>query len=195
KQEHWEFDWSNPLNLDLWFYDGYCLEIAFEIPKYGTSDKPYEIEVKGILDAEALGRCDDDLKKNPGDKKAWVDKGCSFSASYDWAMAVACFDKALEIDPKYKEAWLQKGKALPRGPGCDQLKRIACFDEALSIDPDYKEAWLGKADALYLLNFPRKIRDAIECIDRALEIDPQNDDALDKREFFVHKAEEFSDEQ
>ncbi|MFQ6072921.1 MAG: tetratricopeptide repeat protein [Methanosarcinales archaeon] len=48
--------------------------------------------------------------------------------------AIECFDKALEIDPKYAYAWVDKGKAL------DNLGKyknaIECFDKALEIDPN-----------------------------------------------------------
>jgi hypothetical protein len=44
EHQHWEFDWYSTIILKLWLYDGYHVGITFVIPKYGDSDKPYEIK-------------------------------------------------------------------------------------------------------------------------------------------------------
>jgi len=48
ERQHWEFDWSSTIILKLQLYDGHQVGITFRIPKYGTSDKPYEIEEGGV---------------------------------------------------------------------------------------------------------------------------------------------------
>jgi tetratricopeptide (TPR) repeat protein len=46
--------------------------------------------------------------------------------------AIYCYDKALEIDQDYSEAWYEKGKTLDK---LEQYKEaITCYDKALSID-------------------------------------------------------------
>jgi tetratricopeptide (TPR) repeat protein len=81
--------------------------------------------------------------------------------------AIECYDKALEIDPKYVYALNNKGLAL------DNLRKyneaIECYDKALKIDPKYAWAWLNKGLALGNL---KKYKEAIECYDKAIEIDP-----------------------
>jgi tetratricopeptide (TPR) repeat protein len=58
--------------------------------------------------------------------------------------ALKCFDKALEIDPKYTYAWVSKGLALSNKNDYDQA--LKCFDKALKIDPKYTYAWYCKGN-------------------------------------------------
>jgi tetratricopeptide (TPR) repeat protein len=83
--------------------------------------------------------------------------------------AIARYDKALEIDPHYLNAWNNKGVSL------DELGRreeaIACYDKALEIDPRYVKVWYNRGLSLDILS---RFEEAIACYDKALEIDPQD---------------------
>jgi Tfp pilus assembly protein PilF len=47
-----------------------------------------------------------------GDKAvAEFNKGVDFSARKDWATAIACFDKAIQLDPDYTNAYIYRGAA------------------------------------------------------------------------------------
>ncbi len=76
----------------------------------------------------------------------------------------AAFDQALEIDPRYVNAWNGLGNAL------NELGRnseaIAAFDKALEIDPKYHNAWNGLGNALNGLG---RYSEAIAAFDKALE--------------------------
>ena len=50
------------------------------------------------------------------------------------------FNKAIELDPNYKEAWNNKGNALQNQGHYDQA--IKCYNKAIELDPNYKEAWI-----------------------------------------------------
>jgi tetratricopeptide (TPR) repeat protein len=63
-----------------------------------------------------------------------------------FAEALKCFDKALEIDPKYMYAWVSKGLAFFNKEDYDQA--LVCYDKALEIDPNYTEAWNSKGNHL-----------------------------------------------
>jgi tetratricopeptide (TPR) repeat protein len=68
--------------------------------------------------------------------------------------AVQCYDKALEIDPKYVEAWYGKGDALYIMGRCGKVvagledalvlafleEALLCFDKVLKLDPQNKVA-------------------------------------------------------
>ena len=112
------------------------------------------------------------------EEKAVITKNAEdyFQAGYyyatvdeDFMQSIACFDRALEIEPDHDNAWILKGISL------NNLKRyddaIACFDRALEIKPDFAIAWNNKG--LSLLNLKR-YEEAIACYDRALEIKPDH---------------------
>ncbi len=86
--------------------------------------------------------------------------------------AIAAFEKALEIDPKFHEAWNNLGNAL-KGLGRNS-EAIAAFEKALEIDPKFHHAWYGLGNALKGLG---RNREAIAAFETALEIDPKFDDA------------------
>ncbi len=82
--------------------------------------------------------------------------------------AIAAFEKALEIDPKFHGAWYGLGNTL------NDLGRnseaIAAFDQALEINPKFHEVWNNLGNALNGLG---RYSEAITAFDQALEIDPK----------------------
>jgi len=82
--------------------------------------------------------------------------------------AIQCFDKALEINPKYLFAYYLKGVFLSELNNNE--KAIQSFDNALEINPNYAPAYVGKGRALSLL---KKDNEAIQSFDKALEINPK----------------------
>ena len=60
--------------------------------------------------------------------------------------AIKCYDKALEIDEKYVNAWNNKGNALCNLGKYDEA--IECYDKALEIDDKFVDAWNNKGVAL-----------------------------------------------
>jgi Tfp pilus assembly protein PilF len=56
--------------------------------------------------------------------------------------AIECYNKALEINPKYAEAWNNKGNAYFDMNKYDEA--IECYNKALEINPKYAEAWYNK---------------------------------------------------
>jgi tetratricopeptide (TPR) repeat protein len=112
----------------------------------------------------------------PNDATAWNNKGMSLDNLGKHKEAIACYDKALEINPDDATAvtaWLGKGSALY---SLDKYKEaIECYDKALEINLDYDQAkymiWLGKGAAFNELG---KYKEAIECYDKALEINPDD---------------------
>jgi len=97
----------------------------------------------------------------------WVIKGFSLGTLGKYQEAIECYDRAIEINPRYAEAWSNKGNALS-GLGRHE-EAIECYDRALGIDPRLAEAWYNKGVTLSGLG---KYQDAIVCYDRALEINP-----------------------
>ncbi|MEG3841917.1 CHAT domain-containing protein, partial [Microcoleus sp. herbarium14] len=83
--------------------------------------------------------------------------------------AIAAYDKALEIDPKYLHAWIGLGNTL--GDLGRNIEAIAAFEKALEIEPKSHGAWNGLGNALNDLG---RNSEAIAAFETALEIDPKN---------------------
>jgi tetratricopeptide (TPR) repeat protein len=78
--------------------------------------------------------------------------------------ALECFNKAKEINPKFAEAWRNKGRVI-RTLG--RYKAILYYDEAIKLDPKNPAAWDNKGNAHYTLSDNEK---AVKCFNRAIEL-------------------------
>lgn len=91
--------------------------------------------------------------------------------------ALEYLTKALEINPKAADIWLDRGNVL------DILKRyedaMHCYDETLKVDSGNYKAWANKGNLLLKL---KRYDEAIECYDKALEIDPNDKVAKEGKE-------------
>ncbi len=81
--------------------------------------------------------------------------------------AIPHFQKAIELHPLFKNAYLQMGNALVYLG--EYEKAIAYYDQALKIDPEYVEAITNKGAALTGLN---RYEEAIAQYEQALRIKP-----------------------
>jgi len=57
--------------------------------------------------------------------------------------AVTSYNRAIKIQPSYKNAWNNQGNALC-GLGKYDLA-LRCFSRAVELDQNYKDAWFNKA--------------------------------------------------
>jgi tetratricopeptide (TPR) repeat protein len=82
--------------------------------------------------------------------------------------AIACYHKALALDPKHTDAHYNLGNAL-KAQG-DLPGAIACYRKALQLDPTYSQAHnnLGLA-----LQAQGDVKGAIACYRKALDLDPK----------------------
>ena len=90
---------------------------------------------------------------------AWTNKGAALLDLGRYEEALACFDKALAVNPKLGEAWCNKGSVLSRLGKCEEA--LACLDKALAINPKLAEAWMNKGAAYYMLG---RYADAWHCV-------------------------------
>ena len=94
----------------------------------------------------------------------------------EYSKAIEYYDKALAIDSKNVDAWINKGSAFDGLGKYDEA--IRCVDKALEIDEKYVNAWRVKGVVLYSLG---KYDEAIKCYDKALEIDEKYVDAWNNK--------------
>ena len=82
-----------------------------------------------------------------------------------------CFDKAIEIEPKYVDAWYGKGSWCLEWRPPDLKEGIECFLEVTKLDPKHKTAWFDLANA-YSKSY--KNDEASKCYDKAIALSPDN---------------------
>ncbi len=95
-----------------------------------------EQDVEGA--AKSLDRA---LELNPESKWAWLWKGVlANDFRKDKAAARACYEKALELDPRFDMALFNMGATWIFGKEKDYAKAREFMQRALRVKPDYKEA-------------------------------------------------------
>ena len=98
-----------------------------------------QLDEKDVEGAEkSLDRA---LELNPKSKWAWLWKGIlAHDYRKDKAAARACYEKALELDPRFDMALYNIGTTWANGKERDYAKARDFMQQALRINPDYKEA-------------------------------------------------------
>ena len=99
----------------------------------------------------------------------WTNKGTSLDTLGRHEEAIRCFDKALELDPRFVGAWSNKGNSLTDLGRNEEA--ILCCDKALELDPRNVDAWNNKGNSL---NSLERFEEAIRCFDKAMELGPRN---------------------
>ncbi len=57
-----------------------------------------------------------------------------------------CYNKALEINPDYADAWINKGVVLENQN--KYAETLECYNKALEINPEDVDAWNNKGNVL-----------------------------------------------
>ncbi|MDR2205125.1 MAG: tetratricopeptide repeat protein [Flavobacteriaceae bacterium] len=99
----------------------------------------------------------------------WFNKGSEHFSKGEYQEAIECYDKAIDINPDYAEAYNNKGSAL--GILGKYEEAIECYDKAIELKPDNAEAYYNKGITLSYLG---KYQEAVECYDKAIELKPDN---------------------
>ncbi len=99
----------------------------------------------------------------------WHNRGNELNDSDRYEEAINCFNKALEINPKFQDALVEMGKALTVLDRKEEA--INCFDKALEIDPSCVETLAEVGLALAILG---RYDESNNCFDKAIKIDPNN---------------------
>ncbi len=87
----------------------------------------------------------------------------------DFARAIADYSKAIETDPRYEEAYINRGLAYRRFD--NQKSALADFGKALELNPKSAKAYLNRGISYSLLG---EFAAAMADFQKALELDPRN---------------------
>jgi superkiller protein 3 len=96
-----------------------------------------------------------------------VNLGGALNAQKKPDEAIACFRKAIELDPKLANAYSNLGAVLAQQGKPDEA--IACYRKATEVDPKHVNAYSNLGSALANQG---KLDDAVAALRKALELDP-----------------------
>jgi len=112
----------------------------------------------------------------------WLDRGNSYSQNGFYDEAVKCYDNALQKDPRYPDAWYNRGLTLYykglRSKALDNPyldiynEALKSYNAAVEINPNYARCWFSRG---VLLSDLGNYNDAVESFDRAIENIPIGD--------------------
>jgi len=101
----------------------------------------------------------------------FLEKGNILSNEGKLEEAATLYDKAINLNPNYVEAYYKKANIL--GDMGRNEEAIVCYDKAISLDPNYVNAYNNKGIALRLLG---KNEEAVICYDQAIKLNPDDAD-------------------
>jgi lipoprotein NlpI len=105
----------------------------------------------------------------PGsDAKSYVELGGADGAKGNLAAAVAAFNQAISIDPKYAPAYFNRGLAYTLQNKPDEA--VSDYSQAIQIDPTYKEAYYQRG---CLKGQKGDFDEAISDFSEAIKLDPK----------------------
>ncbi|GAB3408863.1 tetratricopeptide repeat protein [Flindersiella endophytica] len=148
----------NPDNPDVWWN---IMRAAYELNRY-------EQALKSCLKSVKVGGETANLRIYNGNILVKLH-------GYD-AEALACYDRALELEPESAVAWLNKADALRQLDRLDEA--LPCYDRAIELEPDAPNQWTRKSFALHALG---RHKEALVCVEHALETDPGNANACGQK--------------
>jgi tetratricopeptide (TPR) repeat protein len=124
---------------------------------------------------------DHSLKASPSDV-IHCSRGVAYAQLGDPRQAISDYDRAIEINPEYADAYNNRGVAY--GELGDHRQEISDYDMAIKIDPELALAYINRGVAYRELGNQRQ---AILDFDKAIEIDFENADAYKGRGFAYGK--------
>ncbi|MDA0591683.1 MAG: tetratricopeptide repeat protein, partial [Planctomycetota bacterium] len=160
-----------------------------------TSEDPRLAPIRAAIEAaEAAGQLDEaiaareELAHTRGTALDWFELGYWQAQTRHFDAALASYDRALELDPKYAFAWNNRGIAL-RNLGRFE-ESLASYDRALELDPERSVAWNNRGIAIRDLG---RFEESLASYDRALELDPKYVLAWNNRGIALRKLGRFEE--
>lgn len=96
-----------------------------------------------------------------------VEQGKAFYFESRYEDAIACYDRALQMEPENPKAWFSRGAALVKLQQLDEA--LTAYERAIELKPDSPEAWFGRGT---VLTKQQQLETAIAAYDRAITLKP-----------------------
>jgi tetratricopeptide (TPR) repeat protein len=106
----------------------------------------------------------------------WFEKGYAYNISGDYGNAINAFTKAIELDQKYANAYVNRGFAHYKLGNYRQA--IENYDNAIELNPKYGIAYYNRSVAYKELS---NYRQAIEDLSKDIELEPKYANAYNNR--------------
>jgi tetratricopeptide (TPR) repeat protein len=98
----------------------------------------------------------------------YINQGNYYFVSTNYENALIYYEKAIEIEPGYPEAWFYKGRTLSLGEKRYE-EAIVAYKQAIKLKIDYYEAMIFCSVALRKL---KRYEESISMCDKAIEVNP-----------------------
>jgi len=128
------------------------------------------------------------LKDNSMNAEELFKQGINFCNLERYEEALKAFEKAIEINPQFVEAWNGKGIALYNRERYKEA--LKAFNKAIKIDPQFAEAQYSKGVAFGGRGEYKKARRAYE---RTVKINPQFVEAWYNKGFALYKLRKYEE--
>ena len=172
------------------FADEGKLDESLELLREGLSKFPkmYEIYKQYVKTLRRTRKFDEiiedfnekSFREIPVDPEIWNHVGFAYAVQEDWDNALASFDRALTLDPRYAEAFFNRGEvylslALKNKDPNLLEKASESFKKSIEMDSDYPHPYfsLGK-----IYRQMGNVDDAIYCWEKAVELQPNFEQVL-----------------
>jgi tetratricopeptide (TPR) repeat protein len=130
--------------------------------------------------AKAVDRLEEMLQKAKADAQTHSQRGAKLHKEGDLAAAIAEYDKALALYPRYTEVYYNRGLAHRKRNALD--KAVADYTQAIRLDPNYIPAYSNRGYVYYLQDdYERALAD----FEKILKLDPDNADAKKSRDIIL----------
>ena len=148
-------------------------EIEAELARVNAGIERLKAEHQSATEADKQ-RINEEVKQNERRFEAieWNQKGRAHEQRQgQFEEAMACYRKAVEIDPTFAVPWMNMGELVWLTDGAKAA--LVYYQKAVEVDPNLADSWsqLGKA-YLYYLHEDQK---ATECLQRAFELNPNDE--------------------
>ncbi len=99
-------------------------------------------------------------------------RGAAHMAKDEYDQAIACFDKAIRIEPSFAEAYCNRGTAYYEKGQYDAA--VADFGKAIEIEPDFAQAYYNRAVAYFdKIEYDKALQDVHKAQSLGCQVSPE----------------------
>ncbi len=155
-------------------------------------DKEEEGEKREIIEAVFVGNGltvpEDTNRRGAEGAEEWLERGNELFFKGDFLGALASYERAVEINPDFHDAWFLRGILLGNLERYEEA--LASFERAVAIKPDFHDAWFLRG---ILLGNLERYEEALASFERAVAIKPDFHDAWFLRGILLGNLERYEE--